>query len=883
MGRLVSGGRSGGIDNRTRTVSGSGTQFTLSRVLGSGSSFSLRSGSHANLTLTGVGIGATAALAAGASQVALVRESVGTGSAARAVEYAVTLTGATATPAPTPTPTPTPTPGTYLPDNAALAGVYGLGKLVSSYAGPALRVRRASDGAELDIGFSGQGLDTAAAETFKGTSTLTVAVVYDQAGNGRHLTQPSSAAQPGLWLGEGGPTVTNYDTDCPLLIPATVAIPRADCAVFMVARTPGQSATCGYWAFGTTTTEFGLTSPRTAGNLAMQPMVAGTSIAATTQNAQALGVNNLAVIGLVSSAAKQVVHRDAQTVDYPAAAAATLNAGGEVGEAIEYGGRTDWRAFVVYSAAPADGDVIAIKAALKAVFATTEPATLSLLAGGDSIIFGTGGANNRTITAALHQRSAASVLFRNIGIAGHRLELGYAGFDTPSAAYLTPGVPNVYFGDYGHNDIKTNVSDAASATTAVEAMKTQARHMAARLRAYGFDMVIWQEAYADATFTVSQESARDAWNAWLRSGPVADDGLPCFDAVDTVASDAAFLLSDAETDAGRGMVLTANSSDGVHPNEAHAGIRADHLLATYAAIPFALKYMAVAGQQGIVYSGYTPRVVKGTAPYTFALAPGSAALPDGLSLNAATGVISGTPTAAGTTAGIVLRATDSLGATADAAFALSIAAAAAIAVADQTESWNTADATALSVTLPDTVQAGDVLVAIMSIDAVPTVTWDNATAGAWTQQALYVTNSNAHSIAVFTRTADGTEGGKVLAITLSGSQQAVTRVLRVTGATGAVEISSYLRSAAATADPPAITPSWSGASLYVAAVALDGTGTVSAGPSGYSAVATRASSASGQSTNATAWKIGLGTEDPGVFTLSASGQWVTATLALQSS
>ena len=181
------------------------------------------------------------------------------------------------------------------------------------------------------------------------------------------------------------------------------------------------------------------------------------------------------------------------------------------------------------------------------------------------------------------------MLYRNIGVAGHRLDLAYRGFDTVSPAYLTPGVPNVYFSDYGHNDIKTYVNDAATAVDTIEAMKAQVRHMAARLRAYGFDMVIWQEAYADTSFTVAQESARDAWNAWLRSNPISDDGLACFDAVDTVASDAAFVLSDAETDATRGMALTVNSSDGVHPNEVHAGTRADHLLATYAAIPFRLK------------------------------------------------------------------------------------------------------------------------------------------------------------------------------------------------------------------------------------------------------------------------------------------------------
>jgi hypothetical protein len=873
MARLVSGGRSGGVFNRVRTVSGSGALLTLGRSLGVGSTFTLRSGSDANLQLSGSSLIAATALSAGTSQVALIRESVGLGQSTRAVEYAVTLTGAASDPV----------EGAWLPANPALAGAYGLGKLVAGYDGPALRVRRASDGAEQDIGFAGQAFDAEAAAAFKGVSTLGVAVVYDQTGQGRHLTQPSTSAQPSLWLGEGGPTVTNYDTDCPMLIPATLAIPRADCAVFMAARTPGQAATCGYWAFGSTTTDYGLTSPRTAGNLAMQPMVASTSIPATATNAQALGVGNMAVLGLVSSASRQVVHRDEQTATYPAAAVAMLNVGGEVGEAIEYGGRTDWRGFVVYGAAPSDAEVTGIKAVLKAVFGTCEPATLSFLGGGDSIVFGTGGANNRTITAAMHHRSAASVLLRNIGIAGHRLDQHYNDFDTVSAAYITPGVPNVYFADYGHNDIKTYVTDAATAISAVEAMKVQARSMAARLRIYGFSMVVWQEAYADTSFTVAQENARDAWNAWLRSNPVADDGLPCFDAVDLVASDAGFVLSDAETDAGRGMAMTANSSDGVHPNEVHAGARAAHLLAAYEAIPFTLKYATRPAQQGLAYTGYLPRLVKGTGPFTFALASGSSPLPTGLSLDSGTGVISGTPTVSGTTSGVVLRVTDSLGAAAQASFNLTVAASATIAVTDQTETWNTVDATAVTVAMPAAVNVGDILVAVMSVDGTVTVTWDNATAGAWTQRATYAANSNQHLLTIFTRTADGTEGGKVLNVGLSGSQQAVTRVMRVTGASGAVEISTYARGNAVAADPPALTPSWGGASLYIAALALDGTATIASGPTGYAGFMSRVSSASGQSTNATAWKLASGTEDPAAYTISATSNWVTATLALQAS
>jgi hypothetical protein len=65
----------------------------------------------------------------------------------------------------------------------------------------------------------------------------------------------------------------------------------------------------------------------------------------------------------------------------------------------------------------------------------------------------------------------------------------------------------------------------------------------------------------------------------------------------------------------------------------------------------------------------------GTGPYTWSLAGGSAALPGPLSLNGATGVITGLPTATSTTTGVVVQATDSKNATATQAMTFTINAA----------------------------------------------------------------------------------------------------------------------------------------------------------------------------------------------------------------
>jgi len=60
-------------------------------------------------------------------------------------------------------------------------------KLKSDYTGAAYRVKRSSDNTELDIGFLGDEVDTAAAVSFVGSGTGTV-TIYDQSGNGRNTT-----------------------------------------------------------------------------------------------------------------------------------------------------------------------------------------------------------------------------------------------------------------------------------------------------------------------------------------------------------------------------------------------------------------------------------------------------------------------------------------------------------------------------------------------------------------------------------------------------------------------------------------------------------------------------------------------------------------------
>lgn len=87
-----------------------------------------------------------------------------------------------------------------------LVAVYSVNaKLVASYNGSAIRVRRSSDNTLTDIGFLGNGdFDAASYLAFIGAGNGFAHTVYDQSGNGRHQVQATAAAQPQIGVDGNG-------------------------------------------------------------------------------------------------------------------------------------------------------------------------------------------------------------------------------------------------------------------------------------------------------------------------------------------------------------------------------------------------------------------------------------------------------------------------------------------------------------------------------------------------------------------------------------------------------------------------------------------------------------------------------------------------------
>ncbi|MBK7761809.1 MAG: HYR domain-containing protein [Bacteroidetes bacterium] len=78
----------------------------------------------------------------------------------------------------------------------------GLHKLISSYLGNALQLRRSTDNALMDFGFVGNDLDIASIATWLGSADGYCTTLYDQSGNGGHVTQTNNAQQP-LFVANG--------------------------------------------------------------------------------------------------------------------------------------------------------------------------------------------------------------------------------------------------------------------------------------------------------------------------------------------------------------------------------------------------------------------------------------------------------------------------------------------------------------------------------------------------------------------------------------------------------------------------------------------------------------------------------------------------------
>lgn len=138
----------------------------------------------------------------------------------------------------------------------APTAAYSVRRLLSSYTGSLIRIRRSSDSTEQDIGYDANGdLDTAAASAFIGGGSGFVAKWYDQSGAGANLIQATASAQPSLNTGNaafnGRPTAAFVRANAQKLL-ATISAAAQPYTVLAVAERTGNTTLQQLVYFGVT-------------------------------------------------------------------------------------------------------------------------------------------------------------------------------------------------------------------------------------------------------------------------------------------------------------------------------------------------------------------------------------------------------------------------------------------------------------------------------------------------------------------------------------------------------------------------------------------------------------------------------------------------------
>jgi len=122
-------------------------------------------------------------------------------------------------------------------DNLATTprAVWSLRKMIST-ATVAIRIRRSSDNAEMDIGFSGStvgsGLDNAAITSFVGSNSAFIVKWYDQTGNGQDALQSTASKQPRIVNAGSIQSAVKWDGTDDYLIVTTLTNTNPQCAFY---------------------------------------------------------------------------------------------------------------------------------------------------------------------------------------------------------------------------------------------------------------------------------------------------------------------------------------------------------------------------------------------------------------------------------------------------------------------------------------------------------------------------------------------------------------------------------------------------------------------------------------------------------------------------
>jgi len=192
-----------------------------------------------------------------------------------------------------------------------------------------------------------------------------------------------------------------------------------------------------------------------------------------------------------------------------------------------------------------------------------------------------------------------------------------------------------------------------------------------------------------------------------------------------------------------------------------------------------------------------------------------------------------------------------------------------------------------TVNMPATVDAGDLLVVILSLG------WYGGTVGTpsgWTKKDD-TNNGSTIRLASYIKDADGTEDGGTIEITVTENCQSVAQTYRIPASSWDGDIANVQVGTAATGtdelpNPPAVTPSWGSAdNLFIAYEANDSLfGSANGVPTNYTNGTFNESGADNGSTcglYTARRELAASTDNPGTFDIVNSVDWIAGTMVVK--
>lgn len=440
---------------------------------------------------------------------------------------------------------------------------YGTILLNSAYTGAAINVVRASDSTALDIGFVQIGkqkvLDELALDAFLAGTTGSVATLYDQSGNGNHATQATAANRPIIgrkmiggvrvitFLGDTGDGTIHF-----LTLPVGVSVPRNANSQY-AAITPMTSVLQNaWWEIGTVSTLETLIyqdNSASVNRIQAQNSSARLYFPARTDPS---------IFAYITDGSTSTVTQNNAIASAGGGGTGTI-AGGQIGNTIRaanYQGRFDLGALIVYGTKHNAATQEAVMSRLYRSFGVAPQSDVNIPYAGDSITYGRTVVTGNERAAQLPLTTGEQYARFNYGIGGRAQSSLTNAYPNEAAQIYDPKKLNIIVLFAGTNDLKANLTGAATWASAVTMMQAA--------RTTGFKILI-ATMLQRGDFTGAQEAERVTFNSLVRANwQTYADGLLDY-AADPIIGTPTFVTSN-----------TVLFADGVHPTE-----YGDSILASY--------------------------------------------------------------------------------------------------------------------------------------------------------------------------------------------------------------------------------------------------------------------------------------------------------------